>query len=368
MLTSGSGSVAPSPLQSEGCGENEYQPGETIVLTATPRTGVFFGGWSTTLGPVLDCGSCAAAMLVMPSIAIDVTAGFVAGSTCFPFSFGGGGTGTGSRTVTPAQSEGCATGLYTVGEVLGLVAEPAGGSVFVAWTAAAGQLGCRDCELTTFTMPGSAATVLGDFSQGPCHPLTVQVGGGEGTVTSLPASSLGCPVGEYRAATVVSITGTPAASWIFAVWEATAPEISCPNCNSSSYTMPGSVATVRALFVQEVACRRLNILVDGVGEVVLEPDRSPGCGSGSYEQGAVFVARAVPSGGQVFGGWSGTSSAVGCRLCEATSYTMPDRPASITAAFTLGPVLDVQPLLVDLGAGGVTGTFRIRDVHPEGGP
>ncbi len=70
MLTSGSGSVAPSPLQSEGCGENEYQPGETIVLTATPRTGVFFGGWSTTLGPVLDCGSCAAATLVMPSIAI----------------------------------------------------------------------------------------------------------------------------------------------------------------------------------------------------------------------------------------------------------------------------------------------------------
>lgn len=106
MLTSGSGSVAPSPLQSEGCGENEYQPGETIVLTATSRTGVFFGGWSTTLGPVLDCGSCAAATLVMPSIAIDVTAGFVAGSTCFPFSFGGGGTGTGSRTVTPAQSEG----------------------------------------------------------------------------------------------------------------------------------------------------------------------------------------------------------------------------------------------------------------------
>ena len=82
----------------------------------------------------------------------------------------------------------------------------------------------------------------------------------------------------------------------------------------------------------------------------------------------MFVARAVPSGGQVFGGWSGTSAAVGCRLCEATSYTMPDGPASITAAFTSGPVLDVQPLLVDLGAGGVARTFRIRDLHPEGGP
>lgn len=75
-----------------------------------------------------------------------------------------------------------------------------------------------------------------------CHPLT-RTHSGQGTdPAASPASSPGCPSGQYNAGAVIALTASPASGWFVTGWSGTANNSS--TSTSNSVTMPAAARTV----------------------------------------------------------------------------------------------------------------------------
>jgi hypothetical protein len=155
-----------------------------------------------------------------------------------------------------------------------------------------------------FTLTNSATiraiAYSADFSQSqqsasiqivivPRYLLTLTMVG-QGTVAADPAG------GSYPSNTVVNLTATPAAGWIFSQWSG---DIAAAN-PAVSVTMDGN-KTIRAEFI-EAPLYTLALTFEGNGAVSLDP---PG---GSYSSNTVVHLAAAADSGWTFAGWSGDVS------------------------------------------------------------
>jgi subtilisin family serine protease len=156
------------------------------------------------------------------------------------------GTGFGSNPVPGlASSPGCPAGQYHAGQVIPLVAQPATGSVFVAWS---GTDNDGSTVLTnSVTMPAGPRTVSAAY-QVLCYALTrTHTGSGADPVAS-PASSPGCPAGQYHYAERIELTASPALYWRVGSWTNTAADHRHTLTNSLS--MPANTLTVAVNYSQ----------------------------------------------------------------------------------------------------------------------
>ena len=186
-----------------------YTGSESVTLTPVPAAGSNFTGWSG------DCTGTSPCVVTMTQ-ARNVTATFeVAPPQVLTVTLAGSGTGTVTSDVAGITCPGDCTEGYTGGESVTLTPVPAIGSTFSGWSG-----DCTGTSPCVVTMT-QARNVTATFEVTPPQTLTVTLtGSGTGTVTS-DVAGIACPgdcMELYDAATVVTLTATPAAGSSFIGW------------------------------------------------------------------------------------------------------------------------------------------------------
>jgi hypothetical protein len=178
----GTGTVVSSPAGIE-CGatcEAPFEKEKEVTLTASPAAGSAFTSWKKCdLGKV-EGRKCTVKMSMAKTVGAkfspvyDVTVKKTTGNT-------GLGSITGITCDAYCTS---ATGSIAVGKAVKLAPKASKGSTFTEWSSCPGTVvEVNKCEMT------SAGTAEAKFTAIPRFELTVnKIGGGQGTVKSLPAS------------------------------------------------------------------------------------------------------------------------------------------------------------------------------------
>lgn len=155
-------------------------------------------------------------------------------------------TGLGSHPMPGlASSPGCPVGQYHAGQLIPLSVQPPIGSAFVAWS---GTNNDSSTALTnSVTMPAAPHTVSAAY-QILCYALTrTHTGSGADPVAS-PASSPGCPAGQYHYAERIDLAASPARSWRVGSWINTDEDASRALTNTLS--MPASALTAAVNYLE----------------------------------------------------------------------------------------------------------------------
>ncbi|MDC0378688.1 hypothetical protein OAM76_05745 [Flavobacteriaceae bacterium] len=183
------GTVSPSTQQ--------YEEGETATITATPSSDYVFQSWSGAA-----TGSTNSTSVVMNSDKT-VTANFV--KKKFALTISVEGEGTVSEKIIKAGS---ATD-YTIGSVIELTANPSAEWEFVEWK---GDVTGTENPVEITVDKAKAVTAVFVKKQ---YPLTIEIEG-EGTVAEKVIKAGAAT--DYNSGTIVELTATPSAEWVFKEW------------------------------------------------------------------------------------------------------------------------------------------------------
>ena len=271
MSVSGSGSTTPS------AGPHTYDEDTVVPLTATPAAGWLFDHWSGSVS-----GSANPTSVTMTA-AKSVTAHFVeAPPTQYTLTMAVSGSGS----TTPS------VGSHTYDEdtVVPLTATPASDWLFDHWSGSVSG----STNPTSVTMT-AAKSVTAHFVEAPPtqYTLTMAVSGSGSTTPSAGPHT-------YDEDTVVPLTATPAAGWLFDHWSGSVSG----STNPTSVTMTES-KSARACFKQTtppVSKCLLKIIVAGEGST------SPCAGAHLLDSGSTVTVTATPAAGWAFDHWSGDLS------------------------------------------------------------
>ena len=317
-----------------------FRPGTPVTLIATAPRGMVFGGWEgagcTGSGPcttmVRDDASVTARFQPMPNarlLTVRVT--------------GGGGTVTSvpsgidcGRSCTASFADG---GLVTLSAA-------ADGTVFAGWRGP----GCAALAPCTLTLRSDVTIEAVFQAAGATSALTVQTGGGPGTVTSTPSGIL-CGAscrGNFAAGTTVTLLAAPDPGAEFTGWRGGG----CTGTGTCTVNL-GQDTTLEATFklaagttsstattattVTPVPTYVLGVQKQGKGRVVGTP--AIDCGSSCRAplgSGTTVTLTATPDKGSRFAGWQGG----GCSGTGHCTVTMT-KDQSVTAVFEM-PTLTVE--------------------------
>ena len=226
-------------------------------------------------------------------------------------------------TVTPASG-----GFFAAGATIPVTATANSGFQFNNWTSSDGTFDSPTAASTNFHMPGSAATVTGNFI-----PATVQI-----TITTSPANLLvsvdggtfaPAPLVEtwnigssHTIATTSPQTGGPGAQFAFNNW-------SDSGAISHSIAVPSTPTTYTASFNTQYQLTTAANPIAG-GSV------SPASGA-FFNSGTIVPLTATANAGFAFVNWTGN---VASSSSASTTITMT-APQSVTANFT--PIIVASP-------------------------
>ena len=174
-----------------------YELDEIVSLSATPKDGYKFVGWSGDL-----TGTDSPKDLVV-SGNHTVNATFEA--RCYKLSLSHTGKGTDPLAV-PSNSTGCNSGEYKVGTLITVYATPDTHWTVNNWTGTNNP--SSNSSTNTVTMPASAHEVTVNYVP-ICFALnTTILPAGKGTISRSPATDADCPAGQYIEDTNVQLTAT----------------------------------------------------------------------------------------------------------------------------------------------------------------
>ena len=239
----------------------------------------------------------------------------------------------------------CATSLPS-GSTVTLTASPSAGQVFLGWGGACGgtQTSC------TLAMDGVRAVTASFGAQAGAGPLTVTLAGtGAGSVSSDVggiACGSACSAG-FAAATVVTLTATPAAGSVFDGWSGAA----CAGSTSPTCVLTVDAAKAVTASFASAAPGSYTLAVTRTGTGSGTVTSSPAgivCGStcsAAFAAGSTVTLTASAGSGSAFGGWSGG----GCSGTAATCTLSLNAAASVSAAF--GPASCNTPVSGTLPSG-----------------
>ena len=252
-----------------------------------------------------------------------------AGATCYTLTTNVGTGGT--LGVIPTSFGGCPTGQYSSGYPVFLDPVPSPGYVWSSWT------GTDDdtVRATSVTMNGDR-TVTVTFASN-CYTLTTNVGAG-GTLGVSPASSGGCPTGQYSSGYAVFLDPVPLPGYVWSSWTGTDND----TVRATTVTMNGDW-TVTVTFASNCYTLTTNVGVGGTLGVI--PTSSGGCPTGQYSSGYTVFLDPVPSSGYAWSSWSGTDN----DSVRATTVAMNGDP-TVTVTF----VSNCYPLTKNIGSGSGT--------------
>lgn len=299
--------VSPSGGGSVTLGSTSGYYGSVINISASATTGYAFSSWSTT-GGTLGNKNSASTTITMPNGNATVTANF----THVTRTLSKASNPTDGGTVTL----GATSGYY--GSVINISASANTGYSFKNWTTTGGTLGNANSSSTTITLPNANATVTANFTHIVRYLYSVADPVEGGTVT------LGASSGYYNS--VINITATADPGYIFNGWTTTGGTIANANSAVTTITMPNSDATVTASFLHVVHSLSSAANPAEGGTVTLEAD------TGYYD--SVINISASTATGYAFNRWTTSGGTLGNADAMATTITMPDDDATVTANFT----------------------------------
>ncbi len=258
-----------------------------VTLTATPSPGYVFSGWSG------DASGTANPITVTMTAAKNITANF----TIKQFALTVAAT---NGTVTKSSNQ----STYDSGAVVTLTAIPSAGYVFSGWSGDA-----SGTSNPVAVIMNSAKNVTANFA---IKQFTISISAANGTVAKSPGQA------SYDSGTVVTLTATPSAGYVFSGWSGDAIGTS----NPISVTV-NSAKNVTANF----AIKQFAVSITAAnGSVTKVPDQA------TYDSGSVVTLTASPSADYRFTGWSGDVSG------SATPATVTmTGPKSVVAGFALLP-------------------------------
>jgi len=267
-------------------GTYTYPAGTVVDITATAAAGYSFDSWS---GACTGTGTC--------SVTMDADKTVTANFTGISYDLTVAVDPAGGGTTDPAVG----VHAYAAGVVVDVTATPAAGYVFDYWSGA-----CTGSGACSVTMDADK-TVTAHFQN--TYQLTMAV---DPIGSGMTNPAVG--VHTYIAGTVVNVTATPAAGYVFDHWSG-----ACSGTGACSVTMDAD-KTVTAHFQLTY---QLTIAVDPVGSGTTDP----AVGVHAYAAGTVVNVTATPVAGYVFDHWSGACTGTG-----ACSVTM-DANKAVTAHF-----------------------------------
>jgi len=304
-------------------GGGGYTEGATVSITAgTAPDGQQFKNWTSSDGVKFADANKTATTFAMPAKAVTVTANFE----------------TIKYTVTLLTTDSYATGggSYAAGSPVTVTAGTApNGRRFKNWTSEDGvTFGDANNSTTTFIMPANPVRVTAVFE--PVYTATV-----------LSAGTGASSGGSYAAGETVSISaGIAPSGQQFKNWTS-ADGVTFTNTNSAATTfiMPGNAVTVTAVF-------------DGIKYAVTVSSAGTGAtGGGSYTAGAtVSISAGTAPSGQQFKNWTSADGVTfGNANSVTTTFTMPSKAVTVTAAFEAIPIQTYTVTVSSAGTGATGG-------------
>ncbi len=164
-----------------------------------------------------------------------------------------------------------------------------------------------------------------------CYPLTRTRGGLGGYPAASPASSPGCPPGQFYAGQAVQLTALPATGWALQSWSGTDNDASTAATNT--LTMPAAPHTVSVAYYAPCFALTLGHTGSG-GDPVATPPNSAGCPAGQYKYAEAIQLTASPMHGWRIGGWTNTSADGSHK--PANSLSMPAAAIAVSVAYLEG--------------------------------
>jgi uncharacterized repeat protein (TIGR02543 family) len=332
VIISGNGTVKGGNVNCSGpstCTEPE-PVNETVTLTATPKDGFVLTGWTGA------CTGAAPTCTLTMDVDRSVTATFTPAVQLTVNVTGNGNISGATGAINCGNGATICSASFAVGTTVTLIATPATGATFTAWTDACGG------SATTCTVSMSVSrNVNATFTGGPAPgtttvALTVSVTG-NGTVTGggirCGSTSTVCTANQALN-TVVTLTATPDPGATFTGWGG-----ACLGTSACIVTMTAA-KSVSAAFAGGTAPQvQLVVSVAGKGSV---KGGAIACGNGltacstSLAPGTTVTLTATPATGAKFTGWGQA-----CFGTKTTCTVTVTSSTSVTASFT--------------GAGGTTG-------------
>jgi hypothetical protein len=220
-------------------------------------------------------------------------------------------------SVTPTSGQ-----YFAANAVVPITATANAGFAFNNWTSTGGSFGSTTSASTTFTMPGAAATVTGNFVPASVQisittsPANLLVSVDGGTFTAAPLVESWVIGSSHTIATTSPQSGGTGVQYAFTGW-------SDGGAISHGITVPSTATTYTASFATQY--QLTTAANPSAGGTV-----SPTSGN-FYTSGTVVPLTATANAGYSFVNWTGN---VANASSASTSITMT-APQSVTANFTL---------------------------------
>ena len=207
-------------------------------------------------------------------------------------------------------------GKYAKGNVISLMATPKTGYSFSNWSVTAGSVANSKAASTSFTMPGSAATVTANFTQNK-YKLEFAVTNDGGTVTGT--------AGSYVYGATVSLKAVPKTGFKFVGWLSdNGGTFANSTAAETTFTMPAGSVTVYACF-EAVEYTITAKVGSGSGSV--------DCAKTKAKYGESVKLTAVPAEGYAFDRWESSDVTISDPTAKTITITMPAKNITVTAKF-----------------------------------
>jgi uncharacterized repeat protein (TIGR02543 family) len=198
---------------------------------------------------------------------------------------------------------------------------------------------------------GSATAAAG--AQGLIRITYLAAGYWDLTMAANPvAGGTTTPTGTapYANGTVVNITASAAAGYVFVNWTAPAGTFGNATAAATNFTMPSNNVTVTANFVAAVGTYNLTMQVSPPGGGTTTPT-----GIIPYANGTVVNITASAAAGYSFANWTAVPAlSFGNIYAAATNFTMPAQNVTVTANFVAAVGTYNLTMVANPGAGGTT--------------
>ena len=218
-VTSSGGEVACGDGPDAGACAAELPFGTEVTLTATPKPGSVFIGWS---GPCTGKATCRFTV----TADVSVVAEFGLASFSLAATRSGDGDGSISADTGGLACPTACSATYTPGATVTLTATPADSSTFVGWTGA-----CSGASTTCVVTVDAAKSVNAEFALKVFDLTASTSGAGTGTVAVAPSPTAcdggGCPL---KYGTSVTIQATPGVGSQFLGWSGDGCSGTDPTC------------------------------------------------------------------------------------------------------------------------------------------
>ncbi|HCE43232.1 MAG TPA: hypothetical protein DET40_06770 [Lentisphaeria bacterium] len=314
MASAGNGTVTPA--------SGNVDIHTAIPIKAIPKAGYAFDHWEQSDSDVIIADTLAAsttATLNGLRLESTVTAYFLPGSVLTM------AKGTGNGTFTPA------TGPVITGNLIPILATPAGGYHFTNWTVNSGgvtfDFDDPTAASTNVTVASTTAKLTANFAQNTNDLIMTVSPDGAGTAT--PVSTSGIAAGV-----AYPLKATPAAGWHFVKWTllSGSATIANPTAAITTGTLTGG-DTDTAELQAEFAHNTTTLTMAVIGNGGISGDIS--IGTNTVDTITDLTIIASPDAGSHFVNWTSTGGAVVAdKTSDATTVRLTG-PGTVTANFAI---------------------------------